>query len=58
MREPVLCPVTRTVAGAVHWREGIDADGTGGSPQRAPAAAICDRVLYWIDDDRESTDER
>ncbi|MFD8417223.1 hypothetical protein ACFV2Q_36715 [Streptomyces sp. NPDC059650] len=57
-REPVLCRVTRTMAGTVHWREGICADGTGGSPQRAPAAAFSERVLYWIDDGRESTDER
>ncbi|MFE0774851.1 hypothetical protein [Streptomyces sp. NPDC058861] len=58
MRKPVLCRVTRTMAGTVHWREGTNADGTGGSPQRAPVAAFSDRVLYWIDDARESTDER
>ncbi|WP_435060148.1 hypothetical protein [Streptomyces sp. bgisy060] len=58
MHEPVLCRVTRTMAGTVHWRAGIDADGTGGSPQRASAAAFSDRVLYWIDDSRESADER
>ncbi|MEU7072856.1 hypothetical protein AB0B30_27375 [Streptomyces narbonensis] len=58
MREPVLCRVTRTTAGTVHWHEGIGADGTGGSPHRAPAAAFPDRVLYWIDDARENTYER
>ncbi|GLX22591.1 hypothetical protein [Streptomyces lavendulae] len=50
MREPVLCRVTRTMAGTVHWREGISADGTGGTPQRAPASAFSDRVLYWIEE--------
>ncbi|WP_331731667.1 hypothetical protein [Streptomyces sp. NBC_00073] len=52
--EPVLCRVTRAAAGTVHWHEGISADGTGGTPQRAPAAAFPDRVLYWIDDAPEN----
>ncbi|MFZ3491848.1 hypothetical protein ACODT5_01160 [Streptomyces sp. 5.8] len=54
LREPVLCRVTRTAAETVHWHEGISADGTGGTPQRAPAAAFPDRVLYWIDNAPEN----
>ncbi|MGW7196156.1 hypothetical protein [Streptomyces chryseus] len=54
VREPVLCRVTRTAAGTVYWHEGIRADGSGGTPQRASAAAFPDRVLYWIDDASEN----
>ncbi|MEU5137070.1 hypothetical protein [Streptomyces californicus] len=57
-REPVLCRVTRATDHTVYWREGIQADGTGGSPNRATAAAFSDRVLCWIDDARESTSDR
>ncbi|WDN56265.1 hypothetical protein [Streptomyces clavuligerus] len=48
VREPVLCRVTRIAAGTVYWREGINADGTGGTPGRARAASFPERVLYWI----------
>ncbi|MEU6362169.1 hypothetical protein [Streptomyces albidoflavus] len=50
LRPPMLCRVTRTVSGdpgLVHWREGIDADGTGGTPRRATADTFHHHVGHW-----------
>lgn len=49
MREPALCRITRAAGDVVHWREGVAADGTGGTPRRTPAVEFPALVLRWVE---------